>query len=228
MAEPEYVAVNRESWTRSNAEYTDARARDAWAQEEITWGVFSTPEREIGVLPDVDGNITPAQLETARRLNDEFNLGLELLEENAERTSLPDAAFDLVLSEFGASIWCDPKLWIAEAARLLRPGGELIFARGSTLLILCAPDEGQAGPNLLRPQRGLYRLDWIDEDPAVEFHPPTGELLRILRANGFELLELVELFAPDDAVDHEYYSHVPAEWAKQWPSEEVWRARKRA
>jgi SAM-dependent methyltransferase len=256
MAEPEYVAVNRESWTRSNAEYTDARARDAWAQEEITWGVFSTPEREIGVLPDVQGkdvvelgcgtayfgawlkkrgarrvvgvDITPAQLETARRLNDEFGLGLELLEENAEQTSLPDAAFDLVLSEFGASIWCDPKLWIAEAARLLRPGGELVFARGSTLLMLCAPDEGQAGPQLVRPQRGLYRLDWIDDDPAVEFHPPTGELLRILRANRFELLDLVELFAPDDAVDHEYYSHVPAEWAKQWPSEEIWRARKRA
>jgi SAM-dependent methyltransferase len=255
MADPDYLAVNRESWTRSNAQYTNAQARDAWAQDEITWGVFSVPEREIGVLPDVEGkdvvelgcgtayfgawlkkrgarrvvgvDITPAQLETARRLNDEFGFGLEFLEENAEHTSLPDAAFDLVLSEFGASIWCDPKLWIAEAARLLRPGGELVFARGSTLLILCSrDDEGQAGPQLVRPQRDLYRLDWTDDDPAVEFHAPTGELLRILRENGFELLRLVELFAPDDAVDHEYYSHVSAEWAKQWPSEEIWRARK--
>jgi SAM-dependent methyltransferase len=256
MAEPDYVAVNRQGWTRANAEYTDASARDAWAQEEITWGVFRIPEREIAVLPDVEGkdvvelgcgtayfgawlrrrgarrvvgvDITPAQLETARRMNDEFELGLEFLEENAERTSLPDAAFDIVVSEFGASIWCDPELWIAEAARLLRPGGEVIFMRGSTLLILCSPDEGQAGEQLVRPQHGLYRLDWTDDDPGVEFHPPTGVLLRILHQNDFELLDLVELYAPDDAVDHGYYSHVPAEWAKKWPSEEIWRARKHA
>ena len=256
MAEPEYVAINRKTWTRSNAEYTDARARDAWTQKEITWGVFRVPEREIGILPGVDGtdvvelgcgtayvgawlkkrgarrvvgvDITPAQLETARRMNEEFAMGLEFLEENAEQTSLPDAAFDLVVSEFGASIWCDPRLWIAEAARLLRPGGELVFMRGSTVLILCSPDEGQAAAQLLRPQRSLYRLDWTDDDPAIEFHPPVSDLFRILRSNGFELVDFVELYAPDDAVDHEYYTHVSAEWAKKWPNEEMWRARKRA
>lgn len=30
---------------------------------------------------------------------------------------------DLVISEYGASVWCDPYRWIPEAARLLRPGG---------------------------------------------------------------------------------------------------------
>ena len=55
VTEPDYVAVNRESWTRANAEYTDARAREAWAQEEITWGKWSLPEREVQVLPDVTG-----------------------------------------------------------------------------------------------------------------------------------------------------------------------------
>ena len=256
MAEPDYVAVNRESWTRANAQYTDAKAHDAWAQDEIDWGVFGIPERELGVLPAVEGkdvvelgcgtgyfgawlkrrgarrvvgvDITPAQLATARRMNEEFGLGLEFLQENAERTSLPDASFDLVVSEYGASIWCDPELWLAEAARLLRSGGEVIFLRGSMLLILCSPEEGSAVERLVRPQRGLYRVDWTEgDDQGVEFHAPTGELLRILHANGFELLDLRELFAPDDAADHEYYSHVPAAWAKKWPSEEIWRARKR-
>ena len=30
---------------------------------------------------------------------------------------------------------------------------------------------------------------------------------------------------PEDAVDHEYYDTVPAEWAKRWPDEEIWRLR---
>jgi SAM-dependent methyltransferase len=254
---PDYALVNRATWTKANAEYTDARADEAWAQEEITWGMWRRPEREVRALPDVAGkdvielgcgtayfgawlkragaarvvgvDVTPAQLETARRTDEEHGLGLELVEANAEDVPLPDSSFDVAVSEYGASIWCDPALWLAEAARLLRPRGELVFMRGSTLRILCAPDDGQMSDRLLRPQKGLYRLTWEEDDDAgVEFHPGTADLFRILRANGFELLDLRELFAPDDAVDHEYYSEPPAEWAKRWPAEEIWRARKSA
>ena len=49
-----------------------------------------------------------------------------------------------------------------------------------------------------------------------------------LRENGFELLDLKELYAPEDAVDHQYYDTVPASWAKRWPDEEIWHARLRA
>jgi SAM-dependent methyltransferase len=255
VTEPDYVAVNREGWTKANAEYTDAAAQKSWAQTEITWGQWSLPEREVRMLPDVAGkdvielgcgtayfgswlkrggarrlvgvDVTPAQLETARRMNAEFGLALELIEANAEDVPLPDASFDVAFSEYGASIWCDPKLWIAEAARLIRPGGELVFMRGTTLRILCSPDEGKVGEHLERPQKDLYRLDWEEGDEAgVEFHPGTGEMLGILRANGFELLDFRELFAPEDAVDHEYYEDLPVDWAKQWPAEEIWRLRK--
>ena len=252
---PEYVLVNRAAWTRSNAEYTDRQARGAWAQEEITWGQWGAREDDVRVLPDVAGrdvielgcgtayvaawlkrrgarrvvgvDVTPAQLETARRMDDEYGLGLELIEANAENVPLPDESFDLVVSEYGASIWCDPVLWIGEAARLLRVGGELVFLRGSTLQMLCMPEEGQVQERLARPQRNLYRLDWRDDHPGTEFHPPTGELFRILRQSGFELVDFQELYAGERAVDHEYYSHVPAAWAKKWPSEELWRARRR-
>jgi len=253
----DYVAVNRDSWTQANAEYTDRQAHGAWAQEQITYGKWSIPETELRVLPDVAGkevielgcgtayfgawlkragarrvvgvDVTPAQLETARRMDEEFGLGLELIEANAEDVPLPDESFDLVVSKYGASIWCDPAKWIAEAARLLRPGGELFFLRGSTLQMLCMPDDvdGRVSERLIRAQRGLYKLEWYDEDPGVEFHPPTSEMFRILRENGFELLDFRELFAPEDAADHEYYDTVPADWAKRWPDEEIWRARKR-
>jgi SAM-dependent methyltransferase len=254
VAEKDYVALNREGWTKANAEYTDARAHDSWAQDEITWGQWSKPEREVGILPDVTGkevielgcgtayfgawfkragarrvvgiDVTPAQLETARRMDEEFGLGLELTEANAEDVPLPDESFDFAFSEYGASIWCDPALWIAEAARLLRPGGELVFMRGTTLRILCAPDQGKTTNRLERPQKDMYRLDWDEEDwSGVEFHPPTSDMLAILRTNGFELLDFRELYAPEDAANHEYYDDPPAEWAKQWPAEEIWRLR---
>jgi SAM-dependent methyltransferase len=252
--DPDYLAINRAHWTKANERYTDARAEAAWSEPEISWGVWHTPERDVHALPDVRGkdvvelgcgtayvgawlkkrgarrvvgvDITPAQLATARRLNERTGLGLELIEANAEATGLPDAAFDLAISEYGASIWCDPYKWIPEAARLLRPGGELVFLRNSTLSVLCMPAEGKVTATLQRPQRGLHRLDWTDE-PETEFQMGHGDLFGVLRRSGFELIDLIEVFAPDDAKDHDYYAYVTAEWARQWPAEEIWRARKR-
>jgi SAM-dependent methyltransferase len=249
-----HIEMNREAWTRANAEYTDANARSKWQEEQITWGAWSVPESSLNVLPDVAGkdvielgcgtgyfgawlkkrgawrlvgvDITPAQLATARQLNDEFHLGMEFLEANAEALPIADAQFDLAISEYGASIWCVPELWIAEAARVLRPSGELVFLRNSTLSMLCIPDAGQVTKTLQRPLHALERMEWNDDDPGVEFHPPTGEMIRLLRNNGFEILDMVELFAPADAKDHPRYNYVPATWAKDWPAEEIWRARK--
>jgi SAM-dependent methyltransferase len=249
------AARNRVAWTKSNAEYTDSRARERWAANEIDWGVWGHPESDAGVLGDLDGldvvelgcgtayfsawlakrgahpvgvDITPAQLETARRLQRETGLQFLLLEADAAATGLPDASFDLALSEYGASIWVDPYRWIPEAARLLRPGGRLVFLRNSTLAVLCSADDetASATDRLQRPQRGLHRLDWDTE--GVEFHLGHGEWIDLLRGNSFELERLVEIYAPEDASAHPYYSAVPVEWARRWPAEEIWAARKRS
>jgi SAM-dependent methyltransferase len=253
MSHAEDVARNREVWTKANAEYTDRRARESWAKEEIDWGMFSGPESEIQALGDVEGkdvvelgcgtayfgawlarrgarvtgvDPTPAQLDTARRMSEEFDLPMELIEANAEDVPLPDESFDLAVSEYGASIWADPELWIAEAARLLRPGGRLAFLCNSTLSILCSPDEGKLEERLLRGHADLGRIEWPGEDEGVNYHLSHGDLIRILRTYGFELLALHERLAPGDAVEHEYYDFVPVEWARRWPAEEVWVARK--
>lgn len=254
---PDYAVRNREVWTRSNARYTAGKARDSWAQERIRWGVFKVAEDEVQVLPDVRGldvielgcgtayfgawlkkrgarrvvgvDITPAQLATARAMDAEFELGLEFIEANAEDVPLPDSSFDIAFSEYGASIWCDPYLWIPEAARLLRPGGELVFMRNSTLQMLCSPDDDVVAERLVRPQKGMHRFDWTDEDegPSTEFHISGSEMFQLLRKTDFDVVDFRELFAPHDATDHPYYKWVPAEWAKRWPAEEIWRARKR-
>jgi SAM-dependent methyltransferase len=246
--------VNREDWTKANAEWTDGRASDQWASTEITWGVFGIPEKSLGTLGEVDGldvielgcgtayvsawlarrgarpvgvDVTPAQLATARRCMDETGLVFPLVEASAEDIPLPDSSFDLAVSEYGASIWCDPHAWIPEAHRLLRPGGRLWFLRNSTLATLCAPDEGRTSTTLQRPQKGLGRIAW-DGGACVEWQLPHGELFGLLRRTGFEVVDLVELYAPEDATDHPFWDTFSAEWSRQWPVEEIWVAVKSA
>ncbi len=248
------AAKNRELWTQTNAEYTAGSAPAAWAREEMDWGIWGVPESKLQVFVgiDFDGldvvelgcgtayfsawlakrgarpvgvDVTPAQLETARAMQAQFGLEFPLLEANAEETGLPDRSFDLVLSEYGASIWCDPYRWIPEAARLLRPGGHLVFLRNSTLVILCSEDEVPAVERLVNPQFGMHRFEW--PEGGVEFHLAHGEWIRLLREHGFEIEALNELQAPPEARTHETYDYVTAEWGRKWPAEEIWRARKR-
>jgi ubiquinone/menaquinone biosynthesis C-methylase UbiE len=183
--------------------------------------------KKRGASRVVGVDITPAQLDTARRMNDEFGLGLELIEANAEDVPLPNASFDVALSEYGASIWCDPYRWIPEAARLLRRGGELVFMRETDLQMVCSPDGDRVSESLVRPLRGMHRLDWRSGgETSTEFHLSNGELFKLLHQAGFEIVDYREIYPPDGARDHAFYSYVPVEWARQWPSEEVWRARK--
>lgn len=131
-----------------------------------------------------------------------------------------DDTFDLAISEYGASLWCDPYQWIPEAARLLVPGGRLVFMRYSPLFALCVPPEGPPSTTLTRGQFGLTRLH---RGSHVEFILPHGEMLRLLRSCGFVVEDLMEIQAPRSA--HTDYEDVPADWARQWPSEEIWKAR---
>ncbi|HUZ97747.1 MAG TPA: class I SAM-dependent methyltransferase [Gaiellaceae bacterium] len=246
------VDRNVVAWTKANAEHTDGAAPRQWSRDEISWGVFGVPEPSVGCIGDVEGldvvelgcgtayisawlakrgarpvgvDPTPAQLETARRMMCETGIEFPLLQAPGESVPLPDASFDLAVSEYGACLWADPYAWIPEAARLLRPNGRLIFLTNSNVSQLCAPDEGTLGTTLVRPLFGIYRMEWPGEE-GVEFHLPHGEWVRLLRANGFELEALHELQAPEDAQDPVYYDYVTVEWGRKWPAEELWVARK--
>jgi SAM-dependent methyltransferase len=167
-----------------------------------------------------------AQLTTARRLQTEFGRPFPLIQASAEETPFPAGSFDLAISEYGASIWCDPYRWIPEAARLLRPGGLLVFLVNGVFLMCCLPDEPdpKVGDRLLRPYFGMHRFEWGDDD-SVEFHLGHGDMVRLLRDNGFTVEDLIEIEVPEGSTTH--YTFVPLEWARQWPCEEVWKARRR-
>ena len=248
----EHVRRNRAAWDIWARDYA-ASGRRNW-QEEPSWGIWGIPETEVQLLPDVAGrdaielgcgtayvsawlarrgarvigiDNSAEQLKTARALQEEFGLPFPLIHGNAEQVPLPDASFDLAISEYGASIWCDPYRWIPEASRLLRPGGQLIFLVNGTILMLCMPEaEGVAAEErLVRDYFGMHRFEWPD-DQSVEFHLGYGDWIRLLRRHNFEVENLIELRPPVGATTR--YPYVTVEWARRWPSEEVWMARKRA
>lgn len=252
----EHVLENRQVWD-GNAKDYEAAGRRHWSEEEATWGVFSVPESDVGMLDglDLDGadvvelgcgtgyvsawlarrgarcvgiDNSPAQLANAQRFMAELGPAFPLVHGDAERLPFPDESFDIAVSEYGASIWCDPYRWVPEAARVLRPGGQLRFLKNGVLFMLTVPatdPEGPAKDRLLRPYFGMHRFEW-PEDPGIEFHLGFGDWVRVLRANGFEVEDYVEVRPRPGATTR--FQYVTPEWAQQWPVEEVWKARKRA
>jgi SAM-dependent methyltransferase len=238
---PEHVRRNRSVWDAWAKDFEEAGRRN-W-QEEASWGIWSVPEAELRVLPDrlegldvielgcgtayvsawlarsgarpVGIDNSEAQLQTARALQKEFCLEFPLLHGNAEKVPMPDASFDLALSEYGASIWCDPYRWIPEAARLLRPRGQLSFLVNGVLAMLTIPDEenAPAGDRLLRPYFGMHRFEWSDDD-SVEFHLPHGKMITLLRKCGFTIEELLEIRPPDGSKTR--FPFISLEWAQRW------------
>jgi SAM-dependent methyltransferase len=250
---PEHVSSNRARWDDAAEQYVAAGER-GWARETPAWGIWSVLESDVGMLPDdlvgkdaielgcgtayvsawlarrgarvVGIDNSEAQLATARRLQQQHALDFPLLHGNAETVPFPDASFDFAISEYGASLWADPARWVPEAARLLRPDGQLVFLTNSFLLTLCMPAEDgvAATDRLLRPAFGMYRVQWPD-DPGVEFHLSHGDWIRLLRRSGFEVEDLVEVRPPAHATTR--HPFVTLDWARRWPCEEVWKARKR-
>jgi hypothetical protein len=50
----DHVLANRASWDADADNWVD-RGRISWAGEEITWGIWNVPERELRLLPEVGG-----------------------------------------------------------------------------------------------------------------------------------------------------------------------------
>jgi hypothetical protein len=100
-----------------------------------------------------------------------------------------------------------------------------VFLGNATLFVLCVPDEDGVppGPALLRPQFGMHRFEWPDF-PGVEFHLSHGDMIRLLRRSGFEVLDLIEL-RPGPAAETTF-PYISLEWARRWPCEEIWSARR--
>ena len=252
---PEHVEENRRYWNGMADQWVAAGER-SWASDEPHWGIWQLPESDLGLLPpDMSGlraielgcgtgyvsswmarrgasvvgiDISSEQLATARRLASEHGLELTLIEGSAEAVPEPDASFDFAISEYGAAIWCDPYVWLPEAARLLRPGGGLVFLGNHPLAMVCATDDGATTDERLnRGWFDLHRIDWrdVESDPGgIEFNLPISGWVRLFQGSGFEIEDYLELRAPEEADGQKFT--IPATWARRFPSEQVWKLRR--
>ncbi len=221
------------------------------------WGVWAIPEASLGVIGDTRGcsvlelgcgaaqwsvalaadgarvvalDQSRGQLRYAVANRDAAGVALSLLCAAGEALPLADEAFDLVFCDHGALSFCDPAVIVPEAARVLRPGGRLVFNHGTLWHSLCYDAEHDRHDDRLRgayhqPGGGARRFDW--GEGTIDFHLPYGEWIRGFRASGLVVEDLVELVPPPGA-STSFDEYVSLEWARRWPAEEIWVLRKEA
>jgi SAM-dependent methyltransferase len=250
MPVSEQALRNREHWDREADEYQAVHGPQLNAGGLI-WGTWSIPESQVGALREIEGkdvlelgcgaarwsielakrgarpvglDNSSRQLEHARKLLDEAGLDFPLVHASAEDIPLPDGSFDVVFSDHGALSWADPCVVVPEVARVLRSGGILAFNVASPLFITCynrAADGVDEGLHC-----SYFDMRKVPEEGgAVTYRLADGEWIRLLRANGFEVEALIELCPPEGATTT-YVDYVPYDWARKWPGEHLWKARK--
>src|SRR5581483_937555 len=155
---------NRAMWEASSDSYEQAHAADLSGEHALAWGLWRISEANLSLLGEIAGkdvlelgcgaarwsialaargarpvglDVSPRQLQHARRLMAEARVDFPLIQASAEDVLLPDRGFDIVFCDWGAMTFCDPYRTVPEVSRLLRPGGLFAFATATPLYALC-------------------------------------------------------------------------------------------
>ena len=246
------AARNRSKWDAQSDEYQAKHGPQLAASGGMAWGVWQLPEAELHVLGDVGGrdvlefgcgaaqwsialhrlgakvtglDNSGRQLEHARELMAAAGVEFPLVHSSAESTPFEDGVFDIVFCDHGAMSFGDPYRTVPEAARILRPGGLLAFSMLTPIVDLAwGPDDEHPGDRLVVDYWDLHRQEFPDE--PVSFQLPYGEWIRLFGEHSLVVESLLELRPPVDATSS-YRDEGDRAWARRWPLEHIWCARKR-
>jgi ubiquinone/menaquinone biosynthesis C-methylase UbiE len=250
----EDVRTNLASWEADSEAYQQRHRPDLNRWDVLAWGVSNLPEDEIQALGDVSGlralelgcgacqfgikvamrgaNVTGLdfsanQLRAAGPNFEETGIRFPLVRGSAEELPFADASFDLVFCDHGATSFTDPAVTIPGCARVLRPGGRLVFNIATPFISACWGDDDEPPRRELRRPYFDARRRVLEEEsgPFVEFRPTYGEWVRLFRANGLAIEDLIELRPSADA-ETTYTDFAPLAWARDFPGEQIWKLRK--
>jgi SAM-dependent methyltransferase len=245
----DYEEHNRAFWDADADDYQAVHGGELAASPRA-WGTWRVSDGDAGVLGDqrdrdvleygcgaaqwavalaLDGarvvglDLSSSQLHHARSAVRGAGVRVPLVQASGEAVPFADASFDVVFCDHGAMSFCDPERGVAEAARLLRPGGMLAFCHTTPLKAIC--DDGERTTRRLHQDYfGMRRFDWQGEG-TIDFQATYSEWVRLFRACGLLVDDLVELRPPEGATTT-FSEFVDYDWARRWPAEEIWVLRK--
>ncbi|MFM7719065.1 MAG: class I SAM-dependent methyltransferase [Actinomycetota bacterium] len=245
-----HVRKNRRYWDGAASAYQRLHGPQLNDFDHPRWGVWGIPESKVGAIGDVAGldvlefgcggaqwtialsrrgarvvgiDLSVEQLRHGAGLARRAATPVPLAAADGERLPFRDGAFDLVFCDHGAMTFADPRSTVPEVSRVLRPGGRLVFNHSSPFHFVCWDDaKDRVGERLARDYFGMRKWD----EESVDFMLPYGEWIRLFRANGFEVEDLIELRPPANARST-YDFFAPLAWARRFPAENVWVVRRR-
>jgi SAM-dependent methyltransferase len=250
----EDVRTNLASWEADSADYQARNHAQLNRWDRLGWGVWDIPEDDIHALGDVDGldalelgcgacqfgikvamrgasviglDFSANQLSAAAESFDSSGIRFPLVRGSAEEIPFADQSFDLIFCDHGATSFTDPGVSIPECARVLRDGGRLVFNAATPFISVCwGDDDDLPGRELRRSYFDSGRRVLEEETgPFVEWRTTYGEWIRVFRASGFLIDDLIELRPPADA-HTTYTDYASLEWARDFPAEHIWKVRK--
>lgn len=125
--------------------------------------------------------------------------GIPLVQADALALPFADSSFDTVFSAFGAFPFiADGATALAEAARVLRPGGRFVLAVPHPMRWIFADDPGSLEVTESYFSRAYVEHDEKGAPTYAEFHRTMGDWLSLLQGAGLRIDRLIEPEWPDD------------------------------
>jgi SAM-dependent methyltransferase len=243
----ETARLNRTAWDRWSDNYQAKHGGLLMGANAAAWGLWRQPEDQLRLLGDVAGrdvvelgcgaahwslalsgraarvtavDNSARQLRHAAAVTDG---AVSLVHAAVEWLPFRDNSFDIAFSDYGALSWADPELSVPQTARVLRPGGIMVFCVASPFFFVALDTESKVPLHAFqRPYFGIRQR--VVDGCAVDYHVTFGEWVELFGACGLVIERLVEVAPTEDAVTT--FAGRSLDWARHWPMEMIWRVRK--
>jgi SAM-dependent methyltransferase len=156
------------------------------------------------VATDISGGMLRQGVDLNRPFTAASGVTVPLVQCDATALPFADGSFDVVFTAYGAVPFvADSAELVAQASRVLRPGGRFVFSTTHPIRWALPDDPGY--PGLTVSSSYFDRTPYVELDDGgsgavsyVEHHRTLGDRVREITAAGLRLVDLVEPEWPDE------------------------------